>query len=216
MQRSLSLNKAMLRQILILRLVSQKPRLKWWFCGYCVIPCNALYVIARSNATWQSPGRVTLLIIWWFLSNCQKDTLAIIYNRCVLININTSVYDMEIKSGWLWYIKKIDWSLQTNCIDILISSLLFDFNNDVLINSGVDQVRKLVKADKMAFIVLGFITRYPFRGIATLRSQWHKVRCTERVINCAFDQTIAVNDNCLSFACLFLCPTGTQYPAWVL
>ena len=50
----------------------------------------------------------------------------------------------------------IDWSLQTNCIDILISSLLFDFNNDVLINSGVDQVRKLVKADKMAFIVLGF------------------------------------------------------------
>ena len=63
--------------------------------------------------------------------------------------------------------KKIDWSLQTNCIDILISSLLFDFNNDVLINSGVDQVRKLVKADKMAFIVLGFITRLPFREIAT-------------------------------------------------
>ena len=52
--------------------------------------------------------------------------------------------------------KKIDWSLQTNCIDILISSLLFDFNNDILINSGVDQVRKLVKADKMAFIVFGF------------------------------------------------------------
>ena len=63
--------------------------------------------------------------------------------------------------------KKIDWSLQTNCIDILISSLLFDFNNDVLINSGVDQVRKLVKADKMAFIVFGFITRLPFREIAT-------------------------------------------------
>ena len=96
MQRSLSLNKAMLRQILILRLVSQKPRLKWWFCGYCVIPRNALYVIARSNATWQSPGRVTLLIIWWFLSNCQKDTLAIIYNRCVLININTREYDVKI------------------------------------------------------------------------------------------------------------------------
>ena len=85
-----------LRQILILRLVSQKPRLKWWFCGYCVIPCNALYVIARSNATWQSPGRVTLLIIWWFLSNCQKDTLVIIYNRCVLININTREYDVKI------------------------------------------------------------------------------------------------------------------------
>ena len=33
------------------------------------------------------------------------------------------------------------------------------------------------------------------------------------VINCAFDQTIAVNVNCLSFACLFLFPTGTQYPA---
>jgi|GEM_PF-4752526 len=93
---ALSLNKAMLRQILILRLVSQKPRLKWWFCGYCVIPRNALYVIARSNATWQSPGRVTLLIIWWFLSNCQKDTLAIIYNRCVLININTREYDVKI------------------------------------------------------------------------------------------------------------------------
>ena len=35
------------------------------FALYCVIekyyplflPCNALYVIARSNATWQSPGR---------------------------------------------------------------------------------------------------------------------------------------------------------------
>ena len=46
-----------------------------------------------------------------FLSNCQKDTLAIIYN---------------------------------------------DGFNNVLINSGVDQVRKLVKADKMAFIVFGF------------------------------------------------------------
>ena len=67
----------MLRQILILRLVSQKPRLKWCF-----------------------------------LSNCQKDTLAIIYND--------------------------------------------GLNNDILINSGVDQVRKLVKADKMAFIVFGF------------------------------------------------------------
>ena len=79
---ALSFNKAMLRQILILRLVSQKPRLKWWFCGYCVIPRNALYVIARSNATWQSPGRVTLLIIWWFLSNCQKDTLAKYMTDC--------------------------------------------------------------------------------------------------------------------------------------
>ena len=85
-----------LRQILILRLVRQKPRLKWCLRGNCVIPRNALYVIARSNATWQSPGRVTLLIIWWFLSNCQKDTLAIIYNRCVLININTSAYDVKI------------------------------------------------------------------------------------------------------------------------
>lgn len=59
------------QKILILRLVSQKPRLKWCF-----------------------------------LSNCQKDTLAIIYNSCVLININTSAYDMEIKSGRLWYIEK--------------------------------------------------------------------------------------------------------------
>ena len=78
MQRSLSLNKAMLRQILILRLVSQKPRLKWYF-----------------------------------LSNCQKDTLAIIYND--------------------------------------------GFNNNVLINSGVDQVRKLVKADKCCLIFLVLI-----------------------------------------------------------
>ena len=61
-----------------------------------------------------------MLIIWWVLSNCQKDTLAIIYN---------------------------------------------DGFNNVLINSGVDQVRKLVKADKMAFIVLGFITRLPFRAM---------------------------------------------------
>ena len=113
MRRALSLNKAMLRQILILRLVSQKPRLKWCLRGNCVIPRNALYVIARSNATWQSPGMVTLLIIWCFLSNCQKDTLAIIYNRCVLININTSVYDMEIKSGRLWYIEK-NWLKFTN------------------------------------------------------------------------------------------------------
>ena len=29
------------------------------FMGVCCIPCNALYVIARSVATWQSPGRVT-------------------------------------------------------------------------------------------------------------------------------------------------------------
>ena len=81
-----------LRQILILRLVRQKPRLKWWF-----------------------------------LSNCQKDTLAIIYN---------------------------------------------DGFNNVLINSGVDQVRKLVKADKMAFIVLGFITRYPFRAMRRMLLFW--------------------------------------------
>ena len=66
----------------------------------------------------------------------------------------------------------IDWSLQTNCIDILISSLLFDFNNNVLINSGVDQVRKLVKADKMAFIVLGFITRLPFRAMRRMLLFW--------------------------------------------
>lgn len=66
----------------------------------------------------------------------------------------------------------IDWSLQTNCIDILISSLLFDFNNDILINSGVDQVRKLVKADKMAFIVLGFIIWYPFRAMRRMLLFW--------------------------------------------
>ena len=77
----------------------------------------------------------------------------------------------------------IDWSLQTNCIDILISSLLFDFNNDVLINSGVDQVRKLVKADKMAFIVLGFITRLPFREIAKaspLAMPRNDIKCVAR------------------------------------
>ena len=59
---ALSLNKAMLRQILILRLVSQKPRLKWCF-----------------------------------LLNCQKDTLATIYNGRVLVN--TREYDVGIKSG---------------------------------------------------------------------------------------------------------------------
>ena len=92
------------QKILILRLVSQKPRLKWWF-----------------------------------LSNCQKDTLAIIYND--------------------------------------------GLNNDILINSGVDQVRKLVKADKMAFIVLGFITRLPFREIATaspLAMPRNDIKCVAR------------------------------------
>ena len=33
------------------------------------------------------------------------------------------------------------------------------------------------------------------------------------VTNCSFDQTIAVNVICLSFACLFLFPASTQYPA---
>ena len=127
------------QKILILRLVRQQPRLKRCLLGNCVIPRNALYVIARSNATWQSPGRVTLLIIWWFLSNCQKDTLAIIYND--------------------------------------------GFNNNVLINSGVDQVRKLVKTDKMAFIVLGFITMLPFREIATaspLAMPRNDIKCVAR------------------------------------
>ena len=80
-----------------------------------MVPFRTKYfVIAKRRfaALWQSPGRVTLLIIWWFLSNCQNDTLAIIYND--------------------------------------------GLNNDILINSGVDQVRKLVKADKMAFIIFGF------------------------------------------------------------
>ena len=36
---------------------------------------------------------------------------------------------------------------------------------------------------------------------------------TAHVTNCAFDQTIAVNVICLSFACLFLFPASTQYPA---
>ena len=49
---------------------------------------------------------------------------------------------------------------------------------------------------------VGFMTRIPFREIAT-----------SRVINFTFDQTIVASDNCLSFACLFLFPTGTQYPA---
>ena len=66
------------------------------------------------------------------------------------------IWRENIERLTLVYGKIIDWSLHTNCIDILISSLLFDFNNDILINSGVDQVRKLVKADKMAFIVFGF------------------------------------------------------------
>ena len=99
--------------------------------------------------------------------------------------------------GWLSLVYRIiiDWSLQTNCIDILISSLLFDFNNDVLINSGVDQVRKLVKADKMAFIVLGFITRFP------------SGRC---VVCFSFDQPTVASDNRLSYACILLFPTGTK------
>ena len=82
-------------------------------CAFFLIwfpSARSTYVIA--SVAWQSPGRVTLLIIWRFLSNCQKDTLAIIYND--------------------------------------------GLNNDILINSGVDQVRKLVKADKKAFIVFGF------------------------------------------------------------
>ena len=49
---------------------------------------------------------------------------------------------------------------------------------------------------------VGFIMRLPFREIAT-----------SRVINFTFDQTIVASDNCLSFACLLLFPTGTQYPA---
>ena len=58
----------------------------------------------------------------------------------------------------------IDLSLQTNCIDILISSLLFDFNNDILINSGVDQVRKLVKADKNGVYSFGFYNKVTLPG----------------------------------------------------
>jgi len=59
-------------------------------------------VIEQSNAATNpyfaiSKSKTALEMV--FLSNCQKDTLAIIYNRCVLININTSAYDMEIKSG---------------------------------------------------------------------------------------------------------------------
>ena len=50
-----------------------------------------------------------------FFINCQKDTLAIIYND--------------------------------------------GLNNDVLINSGVDQVRKLVKADKCCLLFLVLIDR---------------------------------------------------------
>ena len=66
--------------------------------------------------------------------------------------------------------KKIDWSLETNCIDILISSLLFDFNNDVLINSGVDQVRKLVKADKNGVYSFWFYNKVTLPGDASYAS----------------------------------------------
>ena len=80
--------------------------------------------------------------------------------------------------------KKIDWSLHTNCIDILIGSLLFDFNNNVLINSGVDLVRKLVKADKNGVYSFWFYNKVTLpgdcHGIAVGdASKWHKVRCTE-------------------------------------
>ena len=45
----------------------------------------------------------------------------------------------------------------------------------------------------------------------------HKVRFREilssRVINCAFDQPIVASGSRLSYACILLFPTGTQYPA---
>ena len=41
----------------------------------------------------------------------------------------------------------------------------------------------------------------------------NKHAAQRHVTNCSFDQTIAVNVICLSFACLFLFPASTQYPA---
>ena len=79
------------QKILILRLVRQKPRLKWCF-----------------------------------ISNCQKDTIAIIYND--------------------------------------------GLNNDILINSGVDQVRKLVKADKNGVYSFGFYNKVTLPGDASYAS----------------------------------------------
>ena len=52
------------------------------------------------------------------------------------------------------------------------------------------------------------ITALHWRDIAI--SHCDKSLFCEHVINCAFDQAIAVNVNCLFFACLFLFPTGTK------
>ena len=41
----------------------------------------------------------------------------------------------------------------------------------------------------------------------------NKHAAQRHVTNCSFDQTIAVNVICLSFACLFLFPASTKYPA---
>ena len=41
----------------------------------------------------------------------------------------------------------------------------------------------------------------------------NKHAAQRHVTNFSFDQTIAVNVICLSFACLFLFPASTQYPA---
>ena len=46
-----------------------------------LVPFRTKYRVIASVA-WQSPGRVTLLIIWWFLLNCQKDTLAKYMTDC--------------------------------------------------------------------------------------------------------------------------------------
>gem|GEM_PF-6373828 len=64
----------------------------------------------------------------------------------------------------------------------------------------------------------------PFILFITLQSLLLYIHTAQRhVTNCTFDQTIAVNVICLSFACLFLFPASTQYPAgspnlggWVL
>ena len=63
-------------------------------CALYAIACNALYVIAKHRfaVLWQSPGRVTFLIIWCFLLYCQKDTLAVYWldkiktNTCKILN----------------------------------------------------------------------------------------------------------------------------------
>ena len=57
-------------------------------CGHFISFGTKYSVIARSNATWQSPGRVTAFVFpsranfYCFLHNCQYDTLAKYMTDC--------------------------------------------------------------------------------------------------------------------------------------